>query len=463
MSNTYESVINTKPLMLAMDTAMTIVIATMAQTRSSCVLVLNGQRLVGIFTERDLVRAISRQQVITDLTLLDVMTIDVIRITEAEAQDIFAVSRLFSQHGIRHLPVVNDEQVVGVITPLSLRNLFKPEHLLRYIRVAEVMQRQVVMVSPYDCVQDVVKRMTAAQVSCVVVVEPHSQQPQGVVTEHDIVRLQSLGTDFVQTLVKTIMSTPVRSMRPNESLWQVHQYMLQSGIRRLLITDDRNRLLGIVTQTQMLRLVDPAEMYHVMQQMQNVIEEQTKELQRLNDNLQVANDELRQLAALDELTQIANRRRFNECLEHEWRRMAEHQQPLSLILGDIDDFKAYNDLYGHPAGDECLKSVADIFHFSTHSVSDVVARYGGEEFVMILPYADQQAAERIAQKILATIAHLRMPHEGSSTGFLTVSLGVATCIPQMTVESVTLIQHADQQLYRSKGQGCNTYHASIMA
>ena len=124
-------------------------------------------------------------------------------------------------------------------------------------------------------------------------------------------------------------------MRPHDSLWQVHQRMQELGIRRLVISDERQHLLGIVTQTQMLRLVDPAEMYHVMQQMQNVIEEQTQQLQRLNDELQVVNEELRQLAAIDELTQIANRRQFNESLAHEWRRMAEHGQPLSLILGDI--------------------------------------------------------------------------------------------------------------------------------
>lgn len=462
MTTSDESAIDLAPLMLTVDTPMATVIATMAKTRSSCVLVLEQQQLVGIFTERDLVRAISRQEEIAHLTLADLMTENVICISDIEAQNIFAVSRLFSQHGIRHLPVTKEGHVLGVITPLSLRNLLKPEYLLRYIRVAEVMQRQVVMVSPDDSVQDVVRRMAAAKVSCVIVIEPKSQQPQGVVTEYDIVRLKSLGTNFDTTAVKWIMSSPVHSMRPHDSLWQVHQRMQELGIRRLVISDERQHLLGIVTQTQMLRLVDPAEMYHVMQQMQNVIEEQTQQLQRLNDELQVVNEELRQLAAIDELTQIANRRQFNESLAHEWRRMAEHGQPLSLIMGDIDDFKAYNDLYGHPAGDECLKSVADIFHFSTQSVSDLVARYGGEEFVIILPYTNNQAAQRIAQNILATIQRLRMPHQGSATGYLTVSLGVATCIPQTTIEPVSLVQHADQMLYQSKREGRNNFTASVM-
>jgi CBS domain-containing protein len=109
------------------------------------------------------------------------------------------------------LPVLKEGHVLGVITPLSLRNLLKPEYLLRYIRVAEVMQRQVVMVNPDDSVQDVVRRMAATKVSCVIVIEPKSQQPQGVVTEYDIVRLKSLGTNFDTTAVKWIMSSPVHS------------------------------------------------------------------------------------------------------------------------------------------------------------------------------------------------------------------------------------------------------------
>ncbi|MFA9202275.1 MAG: diguanylate cyclase domain-containing protein, partial [Candidatus Nanopelagicaceae bacterium] len=140
--------------------------------------------------------------------------------------------------------------------------------------------------------------------------------------------------------------------------------------------------------------------------------------------LQTANQKLQKLAILDGLTGIANRRYFDLVLDKEWQRLAREQQPLSLILCDIDYFKAYNDTYGHQQGDRCLKQVAQILQQSTRRPADLVARYGGEEFAIILPNTDLQGALFIAKNIKQELAQKQLPHSQSSVSqYVTCSMG----------------------------------------
>ncbi|WP_228056630.1 diguanylate cyclase [Microcoleus sp. LEGE 07076] len=174
----------------------------------------------------------------------------------------------------------------------------------------------------------------------------------------------------------------------------------------------------------------------------------------LYQQLQAANLKLERLATLDALTQLANRRRFDQYLEIEWRRQAREQTPLSLILCDIDSFKSYNDTYGHPGGDECLRQVAGAIGNAVDRPSDLVARYGGEEFAVILPNTDIQGAVRVAEHIQLKIAALQLPHAGSQVSqYVTVSLGVASMVPAFESAASILIASADRALYEAKGLG----------
>lgn len=174
----------------------------------------------------------------------------------------------------------------------------------------------------------------------------------------------------------------------------------------------------------------------------------------LYEQLQEANQKLERLATLDELTQLANRRRFDQYLEIEWRRQAREQTPLSLILCDIDSFKSYNDTYGHPGGDDCLRQVAGAIASAVKRPSDLAARYGGEEFAVILPNTKIKGALQVAEQIRTQIAALRVPHAASAVSqYVTVSLGVASMVPASDSGAEILIAAADQALYQAKAQG----------
>ncbi|MEA5499690.1 diguanylate cyclase domain-containing protein [Limnoraphis robusta] len=182
---------------------------------------------------------------------------------------------------------------------------------------------------------------------------------------------------------------------------------------------------------------------------------------QLYQQLQHANEELQHLATHDQLTQLANRRYFDEYLTQEWQRLTREQGLLSLILCDVDYFKRYNDTYGHLAGDECLTKVAQVIRHGVKRPADLAARYGGEEFVIILPNTDSQGAIQVVQTIQADIFQLHIPHESSSASSqITLSFGIASLYPTTVSYPEILIKKADLALYQAKENGRNCYYLS---
>ena len=173
-----------------------------------------------------------------------------------------------------------------------------------------------------------------------------------------------------------------------------------------------------------------------------------------NINLEKANHVLESLSQTDGLTGIANRRYFDETLCHVWRVQTRNQQPLTLLLIDIDYFKKYNDTYGHIAGDDCLKNVTKAIKTSINRPTDFFARYGGEEFVILIQ-GDIKEGRIVAEKARTAVSKLQMEHKNSSHKHLTISLGVASVVPQVNNAPVELIEQADLLLYQSKANGRN--------
>ncbi len=173
-------------------------------------------------------------------------------------------------------------------------------------------------------------------------------------------------------------------------------------------------------------------------------------------DLERKNKELERLSFLDSLTGIPNRRYFDKVFEQEWRRAGRSGALLSIIMADIDDFKSYNDNYGHLAGDECLNRVAQAMNHSLNRPGDFVARYGGEEFAIVLPETDPEGAYRLAEKIRTQICGLNIEHSAArACGMITMSLGVASIVPSVEQQAAHLVEMADQALYAAKNEGRN--------
>ncbi|WP_163833080.1 diguanylate cyclase [Spartinivicinus ruber] len=186
------------------------------------------------------------------------------------------------------------------------------------------------------------------------------------------------------------------------------------------------------------------------------IVETNKKLEAEITTRKQAETELRRLSLVDPLTELSNRRYFDEVFKREWKRAVRHQKSLAIIMIDIDHFKLYNDHYGHQAGDQCLRLVAKALNALTMRETDSIARYGGEEFVVILPGTDKVGALKVAETMREGIENLHIHHEFSPTNdSVTISAGVASVLPSVKASHFDLLKEADQAMYQAKQAGRN--------
>jgi diguanylate cyclase (GGDEF)-like protein len=187
-----------------------------------------------------------------------------------------------------------------------------------------------------------------------------------------------------------------------------------------------------------------------------IIEEKTKTLEEKIIQLELVEKKLNHLVRIDELTGVFNRRAFGEIFKLEWARTIRSNGFFSALMIDIDNFKNFNDTYGHIEGDDCLKSVAQTIDKTLRRITDQVARLGGEEFIVLLPETDSDGAEIIAEEIRKNIENLEIPNEGIDTSkFVTVSIGISSVVPTRDIEKKGFIDCADKALYIAKKNGKN--------
>jgi len=176
--------------------------------------------------------------------------------------------------------------------------------------------------------------------------------------------------------------------------------------------------------------------------------------EKIQKELEAANNRLKQISLTDGLTGLANRRHFDQVLQGEWSRALRNSTPLSLILVDVDHFKRFNDTYGHQEGDSCLTDVAEALGECANRSTDLVARYGGEEFALILPDTDSAGACAVGERLLTNVTARAIPHGASSVGpIVSVSAGIASLVPREGLPASALIAAADEALYQAKEAG----------
>ena len=248
-------------------------------------------------------------------------------------------------------------------------------------------------------------------------------------------------------------SPPVESTEPKEDTLDGARSLLKVPIWQSDSTVKQNQWGELVAEIHQSDRAWQQWEIEFLQQLANqvAIAIHQSELYR---QLERANRELQELATTDDLTGVANRRQFEQVLNQEWQRLLREQQPLSLIMCDIDCFKAYNDTYGHPAGDKCIQQVSQVLQQATQRSADLVTRYGGEEFAVILPNTDASGALQVAQRIRNYLAALGILHQSSPVSqSITLSIGVATKIPNPKEAPISLVQSADNALYQAKAEG----------
>jgi len=193
------------------------------------------------------------------------------------------------------------------------------------------------------------------------------------------------------------------------------------------------------------------------------LDDMAAKLAAREEELQIANQHLEELASLDGLSGLANRRGFDRQLEREWQRAGERREPIALMMVDIDHFKLFNDRYGHVAGDTCLRAVGEMLSLVTLEDAVLVARYGGEEFALLLPGLDIERATALADEARKAIKDLLINHSESPCGHVTVSIGVESMVPEKYQSAADLVEAADSALYGAKRSGRNNVVGHVPA
>jgi diguanylate cyclase (GGDEF)-like protein len=258
-------------------------------------------------------------------------------------------------------------------------------------------------------------------------------------------------------LIEAISSTPILFLSGFDPNFQASKVFQAGGADYIVYPATAEEILARIENQLAI-----AKLRSKLDRQSYQLQHTMQELQKLEDSMHQVYDELRQFSFLDSLTRVANRRRFEDYLDKEWRRYLRdriawgenYQIALSLILCDLDYFKDYNDLYGIAAGDECLKKIARVLEDVIKRPADLVARYGGEAFAILLPNTNHEGALIVANMIRSQVQALQIPHPNSRISpLVTLSYGVVTGIPSPTLSPETFARAAQNTLQKAKAAG----------
>ncbi|NJL51084.1 MAG: CBS domain-containing protein [Hydrococcus sp. SU_1_0] len=341
-----DSVIDRNPLTTTSNTLVSSAIALMSQARenscelegtnksltgellnrerNNCLLVVESEKLIGIFTERDAVKLAASQRDLNGMAIAEVMTKELITLKRSPNQTIFSALSLLHQHQIHHLPILDEQgQLFGLITSSYIRQILQPINLLKLKTVEETMTKEIVHARTRASVLNIAQLMDAHRISCVVIVEEQESEaieantlkdpashshsplreiddfsalrPVGIITERDIVQFQVLGLNLATVEARELMSTPLFTLKPEDTLWLAQGEMRQRWIRRLVVTGERGKLEGLITETDLLQAIDPVELWNVVNLLQQKIGEKTASLEQEINRRQQAEAELQQI------------------------------------------------------------------------------------------------------------------------------------------------------------------------
>ncbi|WP_428737726.1 diguanylate cyclase [Sulfurimonas sp.] len=339
-----------------------------------------------------------------------------------------------------YICVVNDDKTIyGIITHTDITSNIDPEVILDNYTIEDFLKlsRRVRWINKEVKTLDVLTHMHTSGNDSVIVVE--DQTPIGILTTKDVVQLIKHQSDLTLP-IKEYMNSPVDVVYKRTSVREALEFVKKKHYKRLIVVDEHDKLVGIISQKELILLT--------YNRWSLVMKEHQAELQEINTLLIEQNREYELMASLDSLTGLYNRHKFKQLYNSSLETMLQRLEVLSLIILDIDHFKKVNDTYGHIAGDEVLKTVAQILQDETRRI-DMICRWGGEEFVVLLPTVSLEQAGQIAEKLRVKIAQTSIEQVGD----ISASFGVCEVKERKRLEEV--IAKADELLYKAKKSGRN--------
>ena len=324
--------------------------------RRSCALVTRYRKLLGIVTERDLVKLTAEGVCFATTTVQQIMTTGVVTLEVSKIEDVFTPLTIMRQYRIRHLPVVDSkDRIYGVITSAKLRESLPASALLQRRQVKTVMATNVVTAPPDTRVIDIAKLMASHRVSCVIIQSSETEPPEGIITEYDIVQIQRLELDLGVLIVAAVMSTPLVCLRPEDQLSDVQQKMQALRVRRLVVVNDQGLLAGLVTQTSILSVLDPHEMASTIELLQQQVAQLQDERVRL---LQSRNAELEDRVQTGESSLLVYQEKFRATFEQAAVGIAHLSLNGKLIVAN----QRFGEILGYQPSELLHRSFLEFMH-----------------------------------------------------------------------------------------------------
>lgn len=339
-----------------------------------------------------------------------------------------------------YMVVVNENRIIGILSQTDIINNIDPQVLIKKQTIGNIMlQYSAVTVYENETTVNVIKLMKFKHVDSVIIVD-NDQFPLGIFTTKDFLNIMHDNTDLFIP-IKNYMNSPLQSVHHDVKIFEALEFIREKRFKRLVVTDDDGKLKGVITQSELLRLVNNKWM--------EIIKQKGDELSKINQKLLEKTVSLEEKASTDFLTKLYNRRKFDDIMEYEVNQVKRYKdRDLCVLLLDIDGFKYINDTYGHDIGDKILQDIARILKISSRQ-SDVVCRWGGEEFAIALSETNLENALIVSEKIRITIEH----HTFTNDLRLTCSFGISQYHTNDTYSS--LFKRADEALYKAKNTGKN--------